>query len=96
LVRGRLLRPGDCCAGAENVFSSFMELDDTLPLSPMLVGGVEEDESAFEASTVMTLFIESEDDARVASSRLGVPGDAPSLSSRVENIALSVLRYVAL
>jgi hypothetical protein len=32
-----------------------MEPDDTLALSPMLVGGVEEDEGAFEASTVMTL-----------------------------------------
>ena len=82
------MRPGVACVGAESVFPSFSEPDDTLALSPMLVGGVEEEEGAFEASTVMTLLIESEEDARVASSRLGVPGEAPSLSSIVENIVL--------
>lgn len=52
----------------------------------MLVGGVEEEETAFEVSTVMTLLIESEDDARVASSLLGAVGEAPRLSKRGENI----------
>jgi hypothetical protein len=69
-----------------SVFSSFVEPDDTLALSPMLVGGVEEEECAFEMSTVMTLFIESEEDARVASSVLGALGEATILSSSAENI----------
>jgi len=86
------VRPEGSCAGVDSVFPSFIESDDTLALSPMLVGGVEEDDGAFEASTVMTLWVDSEDEARVASSRLGVPDAAPSLSSRVENMALGVWR----
>jgi hypothetical protein len=86
LLRGRLLRLEGASAGVETAFRGFGGPDDTLAVSPMLVGGVEEEEGAFDVSTVMTLLIESEDDARVASSLLGALGDAPSLSKRGENI----------
>lgn len=48
------------------ILSSFKEADDTLALSPMLVGGVEEEESAFDAesSTVRMLGTESAGEAR--------------------------------
>jgi len=71
------------------MFSSFNEVeDDTLTLSPMLVGWVEE--FAFESSTVITLDAESADDARVNS--LGADGRGLALilsilSRRGENMA---------
>jgi hypothetical protein len=58
-------------------------------LSPMLVGGVDEEDFAFEApSTVMVLSADSEEDARVTSARAEDLGVAPILSRRDENILL--------
>lgn len=69
LVRGLRLRPLKSPDGVESTSSSFREVDDMLALSPMLVGGVE-DSFAFDASsTVMTLLIETEEEARVSSTR---------------------------
>ena len=54
--------------------------------SPMLVGGVEEEDCAFEASsTVRALMVESDDDSRVTSARSVDFGVPPILSSREEN-----------
>jgi hypothetical protein len=72
-----------------SVFSSFRELDDMLARSSMLVGGVEEEDCAFdEASTVIALKTESEEDARVTSGRATARGAALILSRRVENMAM--------
>ena len=95
-MRGRRLRPDDSCAGAERGFPSFVNPEDMLTLSPMLVGHVEEDDAAFEASRVITLWIDSEGDARVASCRLRLSGKAPSLSRRGENMVCGVYVNVAL
>jgi hypothetical protein len=59
-------------------------------LSPILVGGVDEDDCAFEdVSTVIALLIESEEDARVISTRAGGRDDDSILSIRTENIVMS-------
>jgi hypothetical protein len=66
-----------------------MELDDMLALSPMLVGGVEEEDCTLEeASTVIALRAESAEDARITSVRAAVRGVAAILSRRVENIPI--------
>ena len=73
------------------MFSSFSDADDTLTLSPMLVGGVEEEDWAFEeeaASTVMELRIDSGEEGRVASCGLESSGGAAILLRRVENIVV--------
>lgn len=58
-----------------------------LALSPMLVGGVEEEDSAFDASpTVMTLWIESDEEARVSSTRSKGKVEALMLSAKAENM----------
>jgi len=65
-------------AGVAWEFSSFSDADDTLALSPMLVGGVEEEDWTFEeaASTVIVLKIDSDEDARVTSGRISGPEGA--------------------
>jgi hypothetical protein len=75
------------------VFSSFNDVEEMLTLSPMLVGGVEdEDCPRGESSTVIALSIESDGDARVAPSReVGREVD-PILSRSVENIATVMSR----
>lgn len=74
--------------GVACVLSSFSDADDTLTLSPMLVGGVEEEDWAFEeaASTVMELRIDSGEEGRVASGGWKGSGGAVILLRRVENI----------
>jgi hypothetical protein len=91
LVRVRRVRSADGSADARSagsVFSSFNEVEEMLTLSPMLVGGVEDEDSpSGESSTVIALSIDSAGDARVAPSRdVGRDGD-PILSRSVENIA---------
>lgn len=91
LERARRLRSVDGSADARSfgsIFSSFKEVEEMLTLSPMLVGGVEdEDCPSGESSTVIALSRDSDGEARVAPSRdVGRDGD-PILSRRVENIA---------
>jgi len=89
LGRARTLRRVDSSVGVERVFSSFNKSDDTLTLSPILVWGVEEEDCAFEElSTVMTLLVESADEARVKSARLSGRDEAPIRSIRIENIVV--------
>lgn len=90
LVRARRLRPLDGSAGIVSVFSSLSELEETLTPSPMVVGGVEDDDCALiELSTVMALSTDSEGDARVTPSRVDGGGIESILSRRVENIVAS-------
>ncbi len=88
LVRARRLRPLEDSADIGSGFSSFNDVEEMLPLSPMLVGGVEDEDCPKEvSSTVIAVRTESDGDARVAPSRdVGRDVD-PILSSRVESIA---------
>lgn len=84
LVRARRLRPVDGSSGVGRGVSSFIEAEARLAVSPMLVGGVEEDDCTAEQSTVMPLWIDSEEGARVISGR-----DAVSSCSEIaKNIAV--------
>ena len=85
-------------AEAESAMSSFNEAEEMLTASPMLVGGVEdEDWSSEEWSTVIALATECAGDARVSSSReIGREGDS-ILSRSAENIATTWMsRYSGL
>jgi hypothetical protein len=85
------MRPLESTKGVEGASSSFREVDDILALSPMLVGGVEEEDCAFETlSTVMTLLIESDEDARVRSARPDGCNDVSILSTMTESIAFDI------
>ena len=62
-----------------------------LTASPILVGGVEEDDGALEASasgslTVTMLIVESDDEARATSARGAALGVPPILSRREEKM----------
>ncbi len=88
LVRARRVRPLDLSAGVESAFSGCSEADDTLMVSPILEGGVAEEHCAFEdASMVIELRTESEDEARVISGATA-RGVALILSKIVENMAV--------
>ncbi len=88
-ARGLRLRLLGSSEGVERAFSCFSDVDDMLALSPMLVGGVEEEDCAFDApSTVMTLSIESDEEARVSSPRPAGRTDELILSIMTENMRL--------
>ncbi len=86
----KLRREGSASsAGSGSALSGLSELDETLALSPMLVGGVEEADCALEgSSTVIALSRELEGDARVSSAGTDDRGVAPILSRRAENIVV--------
>lgn len=90
LARARRLRSLDGSADVGSVFSSFNEVDEMLTLSPMLVGGVEDEDCPSElSSTVIALSTDSAGDARVSPSRDVGRDVEPILSRSVENIATS-------
>lgn len=78
-------------AGVVIPLSSFSEEDDTLTLSPMLVGGVEDEDCAVEAlSTVMALRTESADEARAIAGAVD-RAVAFIVSPRSNGMAISVI-----
>ena len=91
LVRVRRLLPVDGSADARSVgsaLSSFNEVEEMLTLSPMLVGGVDDEDSpSGESSTVIALSRDSDGDARVAPSQDVGRGVDSILSRSVESIA---------
>jgi len=77
--------------------SSFGEVEGSLVLSPMLVGGVEEEDCAFETSSIETSSIVrsvltvSTEEARARVSSAGAEGrDEPPIPRRVENIVYGI------
>ena len=91
LARWRRLRPLVSGAGVAIASSSFRQADDTLAPSPILVGGVEEEDCALELlSTVMTLRTESAESARLI---LGAVGrEVVAIASPSSNgMAISVI-----